>query len=148
MKEEGNVEPSSDPHGHLLGKNILFVKGSIQATADKFKTSRDTIAAVLRTGNEILHEARESRPRPHLDRKIITAWNGLVLAGISKIECSSDAPNREEYLIVAKKQIEFIREYSFDVHLENCCEGDNNGSKGDNIHSLPHLQVLLSCSFL
>lgn len=131
LKENGNVEPASDPHGHLVGKNIPFVKGSVEETAVMFGTSSATVAEVLKIGNSILHGVRELRPRPHLDRKIITAWNGLVLSGISKLACSKDAPNREEYLRVAKKQIEFIRENSFDVHkrkLLRACygEGDNN----------------------
>lgn len=131
VKENGNVEPASDPHGHLVGKNILFVNGSIAETADKFSTTTEAVAAILETGNSILHEVREKRPRPHLDRKIITAWNGLVLSGISKLACSKDAPNREEYLRVAKKQIEFIRENLFDVNarkLLRACygEGDRN----------------------
>lgn len=131
VKEEGNVEPASDPHGHLLEKNILFVNGSLAETADKFKTNKDVVAAVLETGNSILHEVREKRPRPHLDRKIITAWNGLVLSGISKLACSKDAPNRDEYLRVAKKLIEFIKENSFDTKsgkLLRACygEGDQN----------------------
>lgn len=131
LKKNGNVEPTSDPHGHLLGKNIHFVNGSLPETADKFGMSTEAAAAVLQSGNSILHAVREQRPRPHLDRKIITAWNGLVLSGISKLACSKDAPNREEYLKIAKKQIEFIRENSFDVNarkLLRVCygEGDNN----------------------
>lgn len=131
IKEEGNVEPESDPHGHILGKNILFVDGSIAETADEFKTSKETVSAILQAGNFILHEVREKRPRPHLDRKIITAWNGLVLSGISKLACIDDAPNHDEYLKVAKKLIEFIKENSFDVHtrkLLRACygEGDQN----------------------
>lgn len=131
IKENGNVEPASDPHGHLVKKNILFVTGSLEATSVTFGTNPDTVTAVLSIGNEILHEVREKRPRPHLDRKIITAWNGLILSGISKLACSKDAPNREEYLKVAKKQIDFLKENSFDTgakKLLRACygEGDNN----------------------
>ena len=131
IKEKGNVEPASDPHGHLVKKNILFVTGSLEATSVTFGTNPDTVTAVLSIGNEILHEVREKRPRPHLDRKIITAWNGLILSGISKLACSKDAPNREEYLKVAKKQIDFLKENSFDTgakKLLRACygEGDNN----------------------
>lgn len=131
VKENGNVEPSSDPHGHLLGKNILFVKGSLIETADKYSTTPEKVAKILKAGNEILYETREKRPRPHLDRKIITSWNGLALSGISKLACCSDAPNREDYLKVAKKQIEFIRENSFETSVKKllrACygEGDNN----------------------
>lgn len=116
VQEDGNVEPASDPHGHLIGKNILFVNGSVEETAEKFELEENVIAEVLKAGNSILHQARDLRPRPHLDRKIITGWNGLILSGISKLASIRDAPNQAEYLEVAKKQIEFIREYAYDVH--------------------------------
>ena len=31
-----------------------------------------------------LYDARQKRPRPHVDDKIITAWNGLVISGLAK----------------------------------------------------------------
>lgn len=117
IEESGNVEPQSDPHGHLLGKNILFVSGSLEKTSNKFGTNPDTVAAILEIGNEILHNERQTRPRPHLDRKIITSWNGLVLSGISKLACSSDAPNRLEYLKVAKRLIDFVRTNLYDGEM-------------------------------
>lgn len=132
IKENGNVEPSSDPHGHLLGKNIHFVKGSLEETAEKFGLSSESVTTILNTGNSILHEAREHRPRPHLDNKIITAWNGLILSGISKLaSIKEDTSKREEYLKIAKKQVEFLREHSFDANtmkLLRACygEGANN----------------------
>lgn len=131
LKQNGNVEPASDPHGHILSKNILFVRGSVEETAEKFSTTAEIIAKVLETGNKVLHEAREKRPRPHLDRKIITAWNGLVLSGISKLACIKSSTKRQEYLDVAKKQIEFAKTNLFDSDarkLLRACygEGDNN----------------------
>lgn len=131
IKENGNVEKASDPHGHLLGKNIHFVNGSLDETADKFGVNTEAMSAVLQKGNAILHEVREQRPRPHLDRKIITAWNGLILSGISKLACIKNAPNREEYLAIAKKLVEFLKGHSFDASsgkLLRACygEGDNN----------------------
>jgi uncharacterized protein YyaL (SSP411 family) len=129
IKENGNVEPASDPHGHILGKNILFVKGSLQETADKFSTNPETIESILNAANEILNSEREKRPRPHLDRKIITAWNGLLLIGLSKIACISDNPLRDEYLKIGKKLVEFIKSYLYDADkkkLLRVCYGESN----------------------
>ncbi|KAG5680320.1 hypothetical protein PVAND_009832 [Polypedilum vanderplanki] len=132
IKKNGNVEPASDPHGHIRGKNILFVKGSINETADKFSTSVNTIEAILNIGNEILNIQRQKRPRPHLDCKIVTAWNGLLLIGLSKIACISDNPLRHEYLNVGKKLIEFVKEYLYDEKkkkLLRVCYAENNESQ-------------------
>lgn len=131
LKKNGNVEPTSDPHGHLLNKNIHIIFDSVEEMAEKFSVNDDELLDILKIGNSILHDVRELRPRPHLDRKIITAWNGLVLSGISKLACINDAPNRDEYLKVAKKQIEFLKSNSFDTENKKLLravygEGDNN----------------------
>ncbi|XP_055592230.1 spermatogenesis-associated protein 20 isoform X2 [Uranotaenia lowii] len=127
IQETGNVEPSSDPHGHLLGKNILIVYGSVQETADKCETTAEVVEGILKVGNELLHEVRDKRPRPHLDTKIICAWNGLILSGLSQLACISDAPNRGDYLMAVTNLVSFIRENLFDVKAQKLlrsCYGD------------------------
>lgn len=132
IRENGNVEPESDPHGHLLEKNILFVRGSLSETADKFSTTSDTIKAILNAGNEMLNVERQKRPRPHLDRKIITSWNGLLLIALSKIACISDNPLRADYLDAGKKLIDFVKKYLYDEEkkkLLRVCYGEDNESE-------------------
>lgn len=109
ITETGNVEPSSDPHGHLLAQNILRVRTTVHATAKQFSTNIETVKKILQIGNDILHTERSKRPRPHLDTKIVTAWNGLVLSGLSKLSCIKDAPNRKEYLKVAEELVKFLK---------------------------------------
>lgn len=123
VREAGNVEPSSDPHGHLLAKNILIVRKSLAETCDKFQLSTEQLTEVLRTTNEILHEIRDKRPRPHLDTKIITSWNGLILSGLANLaNCGNE--KREEYMKAAGDLYQFSRNYLFDkerkVLLRSC----------------------------
>lgn len=113
ITEEGNVQPSSDPHGHLLGRNILRVRTTLEETTRKFAVEKDLIKSILQKGNKILHIERCKRPRPHLDTKIITAWNGLVLSGISTLATIKDAPRRNEYVQTARELVSFLRKYSF-----------------------------------
>lgn len=131
LSKKGNVEPASDPHGHLLNMNILIIFDDVDEIAEKFSINEDELTNIVEIGNSILHGVRETRPRPHLDRKIITAWNGLVLSGISKLACVNDAPNRDEYLKVASKLIEFLKANSFDTTSRKLLravygEGDDN----------------------
>lgn len=133
VTEEGNVQPSSDPHGHLLGRNILRVRTTISETAKRYGVDPELVKAILQKGNKILHTERCKRPRPHLDTKIITAWNGLVLSGISALATVIDAPRRTEYIEVAKQLVQFLRKYSYreaDKTLIRSCYGDgeNNAS--------------------
>lgn len=132
IRETGNVEPSSDPHGHLKAKNILFVNGDIEETSRKFEMEPIEIDQLLRIGNKILYEIRCKRPRPHLDTKIICAWNGLVLSGLSKLACIKDAPKRKEYLSTAKKLVDFIKTNLYDEKnkvLIRSCYGEGTQSE-------------------
>lgn len=131
IEETGNVLASSDPHGHLTAKNILRVRTTLDATARKFNTDVETVKKVLKVGNEALHVERSKRPRPHLDTKIITAWNGLCLSGLSKLSCVGDADKRAEYLKVATELVQFLKKNAYnadDKTLIRSCYGEGTDS--------------------
>ena len=67
MEQRGNV--ANDPHHEFTGLNILF-----QARADEPDEEAE----------RILFETRVKRPRPHLDDKVLTAWNGLTISAFAK----------------------------------------------------------------
>lgn len=100
---DGNAE--MDPHGEFVGKNIVAVVHSLDETAAHFKLSVDSIVQSLQSSKKILFEARLNRPRPHLDDKILTDWNGLM---ISAFAVASQALGENRYLTAAKKSAEFI----------------------------------------
>ncbi|MDW8466085.1 MAG: hypothetical protein RML35_07880 [Chloroherpetonaceae bacterium] len=50
-------------------------------------------------------EARRQRPRPHLDDKILTSWNGLMISAFAKGYMVLDEP---AYLHAAKRAADFI----------------------------------------
>ena len=70
------VFPSQDPHDELKGQNVLIVRGSAEETAAKFGLSMDVLGGLLNTALSTMREARQGRPRPHLDDKMLAAWNG------------------------------------------------------------------------
>lgn len=65
-----------DPHQELKGKNVLIVRGSPELTASRFGLQPQRLGAVLQEGRQRLAAARAQRPRPHLDSKMLAAWNG------------------------------------------------------------------------
>ena len=67
VKANGNVD--EDPHGEFGGHNILY-------QAEDQKQSVPGIAKLL--------ETRSRRPRPHLDDKILSGWNGLMISAFAK----------------------------------------------------------------
>lgn len=131
ITESGNVQPSSDPHGHLIDRNILRVRTTVEETAKKFGVDNNLIKSVLTAGNKILHTERCKRPRPHLDTKIITAWNGLVLSGLSQLATIKDAPRRSVYIQTARDLVAFLKKNAYNeaskTLIRSCYgEGVNN----------------------
>ncbi|KAH8401146.1 hypothetical protein KR009_003199, partial [Drosophila setifemur] len=113
LKPQGNVPTYSDPHGHLTGKNVLIVRGSDEETCSNFDLQSEELAKLLEAANDVLHTVRDQRPRPHLDTKIICAWNGLVLSGLSKLANCGTA-KREQYMQTAKELLNFLRKEMYD----------------------------------
>ncbi len=83
-RRDGNARPESDPHGELKGLNTLFRAVSFKKTAEYFKKTPEEIKAIIDKSIAALFAARAKRPRPHLDDKIITAWNGLTISGLAR----------------------------------------------------------------
>ncbi len=64
--------------------------------------------ALFERGRAKLLQARAQRPRPHLDDKIITAWNGLTLAGLAK---AAAALGDDPMLAQARAAAAFLRQH-------------------------------------
>lgn len=72
--------PFKDPHGELKKKNVLIVRKSVEETAKHFELDESTVRNSLCKAREILFEERLKRPKPHLDSKMVTSWNGACFA--------------------------------------------------------------------
>lgn len=96
VTEEGNFEES----------NILNVKDPV-ATAPGTDRRGEEFEG-QRVGRERLFAEREKRVKPFRDEKIITAWNGLMLAAFAEAAAILDS---EEYLNVAKGNADFLLEH-------------------------------------
>ncbi|HWB98034.1 MAG TPA: thioredoxin domain-containing protein, partial [Bryobacteraceae bacterium] len=80
--EHGNV--IEDPHQEFTGKNILYQAHSVEETAQHFEKPLEEVRTVLQRAEQILLEARSRRVRPHLDDKVLSAWNGLMISAFAK----------------------------------------------------------------
>jgi uncharacterized protein YyaL (SSP411 family) len=103
VEERGNV--AHDPHDEFTGRNILYQKHTVEQTAAHFNREPEEVgAAVLRAG-QILFEARSHRVRPHLDDKVLTAWNGLM---ISAFALGGAVLDESLYAKAARRGAEFL----------------------------------------
>jgi uncharacterized protein YyaL (SSP411 family) len=108
------VEPGgnalADPQGEFAGQNILYVAQSIEDVAARSGRTADEVMAVLARARRTLLEARAARPRPHLDDKILTAWNGLMIAAFARAaRVLVDSPKRATWRQAAVNAATWIR---------------------------------------
>jgi uncharacterized protein YyaL (SSP411 family) len=109
VKDEGNV--ANDPQAEFTGKNVLMQRQPLVNTAAQFRLDVVAASDKLIAAHETLRGVRAKRPHPHLDDKIITAWNGMMISAFAKgAQVLGDA----EYLKSATRAAEFIRAELFD----------------------------------
>jgi hypothetical protein len=110
IEDGGNA--LADPQGEFGGQNILFVAQEIEEIVARSGRTIDDVMAVLATARPALFEARARRPRPHLDDKVITAWNGLMIAAFARAaRVLVDRPRREDWRRAAERAAEFVQQH-------------------------------------
>jgi uncharacterized protein YyaL (SSP411 family) len=100
---EGNA--LSDPQHEFTGRNILHVQGSLAATAQRFGLSESEARDRLENARAKLLSARNGRPRPHLDDKVLTAWNGLMISAFAR---AHQVLRKPVYLQHAERAADFV----------------------------------------
>jgi uncharacterized protein YyaL (SSP411 family) len=94
VTREGNVR--DDPHNEFGGKNILFVNKDEEEVARVYSLPVEDVRKNLAESSAKLREARATRVRPHLDDKILAAWNGLMISAFAKGAQVLDEPRYAE----------------------------------------------------
>lgn len=98
---EGNFKDEAT--GERKGYNIFHMKKPIDRLGEELGVK--DIDVMLDGVRKTLFEYREKRVRPGRDDKILSDWNGLLIAALSK---SSTAFNNKKYFQIAMKTADFI----------------------------------------
>src|SRR4026208_1528681 len=106
VQPHGNAPEGSDPQDEFRGKNILIERHTIAETAKQFQKTEEEIRKLLKQSREKLFSIRTQRPRPHLDDKIIAAWNGLMISAYARAAQVLENPR---YLEIATRTAKFLR---------------------------------------
>ena len=107
-------DPRSDPAGEFAGTNVLY-----RARASRADVAEADVAEARRR----LHAARSARPRPHLDDKVVAAWNGMAVSALARASgvlgpapasFPAAACDPGAYLAAAGRAAEFVRSHLWD----------------------------------
>lgn len=93
--------------GNFEGRNILYLPNDDELVAERLGVSIDALRHKLTAIKDKLYAARAQRPHPHLDDKIVTAWNGMMLASLSE---AARVLDRGDYREAALRNAAFLIE--------------------------------------
>jgi uncharacterized protein len=93
------------PHGNFEGANILYVPHDEAISARRLGLTPEELSAKLAAIKDTLYAARAQRVHPGLDDKILTAWNGMMLASLAE---AARVLNRDDYRAAAERCGEFL----------------------------------------
>jgi uncharacterized protein YyaL (SSP411 family) len=106
VRPDGNAP--FDPQHEFIHKNLLYTARPIEEIAATTGLSVEDVEASLRRSRDALRARRSTRPRPHLDDKVLTAWNGLMMAAFARAARVLDDGAR--FLSHAQRAAKFVEE--------------------------------------
>lgn len=103
IEKDGNFKEEAT--GKKTGENIIYLKKPLSEIANEKDFSESELKTILEKIRKQLFSVREKRVHPHKDDKILTDWNGLMIASLARAGVVLD---NEEYISSAEKAVQFI----------------------------------------
>jgi hypothetical protein len=92
------------------GTTVPTVAASVDELAEQHGLSPDEVRETLTEARVALLEARESRPRPARDEKVLASWNGRAISAFA----SAGGALGEPYADIAREALDFCRDRLYD----------------------------------
>jgi len=103
VEEGGNFEDEAT--GRKPGTNILFLRKRLTEIAEEKGMDAEGLSGRMADARSKLLERRSKRIRPHLDDKVLAAWNGLMIGSLAYGGKHLDEPR---YTAAAEKAAAFV----------------------------------------
>jgi len=97
---------AEEASGKLTGSNILHLKQPLSEVASDLKLSEKELHARLEAIRTKLFTVREKRIHPYKDDKILTDWNGLMIAALAR---GAQVLKEPRYAQAAQKAVDFVQ---------------------------------------
>lgn len=102
---EGNYRDEAT--GKVTSANILHMKKSMDELAVQMNMDFEEFKLILEEARSKLYKIREKRVHPYKDDKVLTDWNGLMIAALAKAGSVFDEPR---YIKAAQDASDFALE--------------------------------------
>ncbi len=103
VKAGGNFADQAT--GHKTGDSILHLQGSFAELAAEKNIPEDVLTTKWESARKKLFSVREKRIHPLKDDKVLTDWNGLMIAALAKAAVAFNEPS---YTKAAKNAADFV----------------------------------------
>lgn len=107
-----NIETMVNPPEGQIEDNtarILHIKRPVAEIASQMNMSEQDAQKLIEAAAAKLFEARSKRIRPHKDDKVLTDWNGLMIAALAKgARIFDNEGSNQRYIDAASRAVDFI----------------------------------------
>ncbi|PFH59810.1 hypothetical protein XA68_11858 [Ophiocordyceps unilateralis] len=118
VQEDGNVDEKHDPNDDFVNQNILRIVRSPDEIAMFFGISVEAVERYIRIAKCELKSRRDrERPRPELDDKVVTGWNGLGISALARAATALrdvDPTLAERCRAMARATVDFVKRNLWD----------------------------------
>ena len=118
LTEHGNFEDHSDPEP-LKNQNILSIVSPELTYVER---------KLLDSAKQKIFVERAKRVRPHLDDKVLSSWNGLMLGAVAR---AAIVLNEPKYLEAAEANLAFLQRELWDTETKTLYHRWRNGQRDD-----------------
>ena len=122
---EGNVEDEATRR--KTGQNVLYHPEPLLALAESLGEGEGALRERIEHLRRSLFDARQERPRPLLDDKVLTDWNGLMIGALAR---AARAFGEQAYADQAARAADFLLETLWDEEQEQLLHRYRNGEAG------------------
>ncbi|KAK6071166.1 Spermatogenesis-associated protein 20 [Seiridium cupressi] len=136
VKEHGNVEKDQDPNDEYLNQNVLRVVKSVAELSSQFKiTESDALKLIESARSKLSSHRIKERPRPALDAKVVTAYNGMAIGALARTYAACKViggiPRTNDYLTAATGAALFVQEQLWDDRTKTLYRMYYDGDRGE-----------------
>ncbi|KAL2209938.1 DUF255 domain protein [Sarocladium strictum] len=94
--EDGNVDQDHDPNDDFINQNILRIAKPADDVSKQYNVPLEKLNESIATARKLMQEKIvKDRPRPQLDDKIVTGWNGLAISALARTASALKVVNAE-----------------------------------------------------